>query len=164
MRGLNAQDRYGMAAYLCFVHHTELQPVPGVPGVLECATGRHRTDEPGAGVLGDGFDVIHRQWGLRGDPHVWGAVRELVATTPTPGDPGRIRKAYVDAFRRVVDVDVDQSEESKVYRADLDHGGMWGGWVDLEWWRTKGIPLLVTRAADRRPTSPEQSVGRSPGT
>ncbi len=151
-----------MVGETCAADGGRLEPLAGVPGVLQCPTCRHRTDEPGDGVLGDGFDVNLRQWGLRGDMHAWQAMRELVATTPTPTDREAVRAAYVDALRRVADVDVDDTDEQVVHRAHLDHGGMSGGSVDVGWWRTKGIPLLVERAVDRRPPprTPPRTAGK----
>jgi hypothetical protein len=151
--GLAETDGYGLTAYLCARDRTPLKPLADAPGVLGCATCGHRTDTTGDGVLGDGFDIMHRQWGLRGDPHAWSAMRELVAATPTPPERDAIHAAYVEALRRVADVDVDGTEDAAVYRDHLDHGGMSGGRLDLVWWRTKGIPLLVDRAAGRRPAS-----------
>lgn len=154
MGGLAETDSYGMAAYVCARDRTSLEPVTDSPGVLRCPTCGYRTDTPGDGVLGDGFDVIHRQWGLRGDPHAWSAMRDLVGALPTPPTRDAIGAAYVDALCRVADVDLDDTEEAVVHREHLDHGGMSGGALDVVWWRTKGLPLLVDRAADRRPVSP----------
>jgi hypothetical protein len=154
----DATDGYGMAAHVCASDQTPLEPVAGASGVLRCPTCAHRTDEPGDGVLGDGFDVIHRQWGLRGDVHAWRAMRDLVAATPTPPARDAVRAEFVDALYRVADVDLDGTDEHVVHRAHLDHGGMSGGSVDLVWWRTKGIPLLVDRAVDRRPHRPPRTA------
>ena len=146
-------DDFGYPAYTCAADRTALEPVPGEEPVLRCPTCGHRTDEPGAGVLDDGFDIVHRQWGLRGDPHAWNAMRELVGSTPTPTTDDAVRQAFVDGLRTVADVDVDLLDEQHVYRSHLDHGGMSGGGVNVEWWRSKGIPLLVERAIARRPAS-----------
>lgn len=129
------------------------------PGVLACREAGHRTDEPGAGVLGDAFDVRHRQWGLRGDPHVWAALRDETATVPTPADDDGIRRAFVDALRRVADVDLDVDGDEPVARAQFAHGGMSSGMVDVGWWRHKGVPLLVERAAARRPATQPRPGG-----
>ena len=153
MGGLTEPDSHGLKAYLCTRDGASLEPLADTPGVLRCPTCGHRTDASGDGVLGDGFDIIHRQWGLRGDPHAWSAMRELVAATPTPTEHDAIRAAYLDALRRVANVELDSTEDAAVSREHLDHGGMSGGRLDLAWWRTKGIPLLVDRAADRRPES-----------
>jgi hypothetical protein len=81
-------------------------------------------------------------------------MRELVAPTPTPADDEAVRAAFVEAFEAVTGVALDDADDEVVYRAHLDHGGMSGGSVDLVWWRTKGVPLLVDRAIDRRPSPP----------
>jgi len=153
MIGLAEKDHFGWTAYLCARDGMPLEPVADAPRVLRCATCGHRTDAAGDGVLGDAFDVLHRQWGLRGDPHAWSAMWALVAATPTPPDRSAIRAAFVEALRLVADVDLDGTEEAVVVRQHLDRGGMSGGRLDLTWWRTKGIPLLVDRAEDRRPAS-----------
>gem|GEM_PF-1666978 len=153
MDGAAATDRFGMPAFVCAADGRALESVPDSPDVVRCPACGHRTDTPGDGTLADGFDVVHRQWGLRGDPHAWRAMRDAVAGTPTPSAPADVRAAYAGALRRVADVDVDGiGDERTAYRADLDHGGMSGGVVDVDWWRTKGIPLLVDRAIARRPT------------
>lgn len=147
-------DDFGYPAFSCAADRLALEPVPGEEPALRCPTCGHRTDEPGDGVLGDGFDIVHRQWGLRGDPHAWNALRELVGSTPTPSRDAEVRQAFVDGLRVVADVDVDRTAEHHVYRSHLDHGGMSGGGVNVEWWRTKGIPLLVDRTIARRPAVP----------
>ena len=101
----------------------------------------------------------HRQWGLRGDPHVWAALHEETAVVPTPADTAGIRKAFVEAMRRVADVDLDADGHEPVQREKFAHGGMSSGMVDLDWWRTNGLPLLVERAAARRPASRPQHGG-----
>ena len=151
MRLEDAVGEHGVGAYSCAVDGAALQAVPGAPA-LWCPRCDHRTDAPGAGVLGDGFDVVHRQWGLRGDPHLWAALRDRVAATPTPATEAAIREAFVDALGAVAGFDLDATTEAHVHRPELDHGGMSGGTVDVGWWRTKGIPLLVARALARRPT------------
>jgi hypothetical protein len=149
---LAALDEFGSAAYCCARDGGQLAPISDGSSVQQCPVCGHRTDEPGEGVLGDGFDIVHRQWGLRGDPHAWNALRDLVATTPTPATAEGVRKVFVDGLRQVADVDIDETAESQVYRQQLDHGGMSGGSVNVDWWRAKGIPLLVDRAVSRRPT------------
>jgi hypothetical protein len=154
MGGLSAPDQYGFPGYCCAADGHALEAIAGTDDVLRCPVCGHRTDEPGNGVLGDGFDIVHRQWGLRGDPHAWQAMRELLATVPTPPDPDAVRERFVDGLRQVAHVDLDQIDGEPVYREHLDHGGMSGGVVHVEWWRTKGIPLLVDRALSRRADAP----------
>lgn len=84
--------------------------------------------------------------GARGDPHAWRALRDLVGTAATPSNGAATRQAFVDGFRQVAGIDLDTTVEHYHYRKDFDHGGMSGGNIDIEWWRDKGIPLLVDRA------------------
>ncbi|MEZ5296558.1 MAG: hypothetical protein R2697_09905 [Ilumatobacteraceae bacterium] len=165
MRDTNreATDGNGWAKYVCAADLVALQSVPDEPGVLICPTCGHRTDTPGEGVLGDAFDIHHRQWGLRADPHIWWAVRDLVGATPTPATRDEIRAAFVDSASQVADVDLDHTDDLRPYRAHLDQGGMSGGFVDVQWWRTKGIPLLVDRADDRRPPAPAATTTSATG-
>lgn len=97
-------------------------------------------------TLADAFDHDPHQWGLRGDVHVWSAMRERLAGVPVPEGAHAVRSAYVEAFNAVVGVDLYSSPEETVRRPELDHGGMSGGMVDLRWWRATGIPLLLDRA------------------
>ncbi len=98
------------------------------------------------GTLADAFDELPHQWGVRGDPHVWRAMRARLTDVPTPEDADAVRAAYVAAFNAVVGGDLDTETERYLHREELDHGGMSGGMVDLQWWRTTGVPLLVEQA------------------
>src|SRR5690606_32515083 len=143
--GLPAIDQYGMPAFCCAADGAALRPAAEDPMVLECPTCGHRTDGTGNGTLEDGFDITHRQWGARGDVHAWRAMRAELTNTPTPARRDAVLASYVEGLGRVAAVDVGDTDEHRVYREHLDHGGMAGGTVDTDWWREKGIPLLVER-------------------
>lgn len=96
-----------------------------------------------------------QQWGLRGDPHVWTAMRELLAGQLIPEHASGVRAVFVDAFRQLVKVDLDIDESETVYREQFSHGGMSSGHVSLLWWRNTGIPLLIDRAAKLIPAAGE---------
>lgn len=97
---------------------------------------------------------IHRQWGLRGDPHVWQALLGAIGDEPTPGHPAEVRAAITAGLQRVAGIDVDSGDGRPVRRDEFAHGGMSSGMVDVGWWRDKGVPLLAQRALDRRPAGP----------
>ena len=122
--------------------------LPGGPDVLVCRACGFRFDAPPTGVLADAFDVVHRQWGLRGDPHVWGAMRDRLSGVPTPRD---VEPVLLAAFTEACGIDLRTESEPQVHVPALDHGGMSGGFVDVGWWRTKGIPLMVARATRPHP-------------
>jgi hypothetical protein len=154
---MEAIDQHGLHTLDCAVDGSAMEVVGDA--VFACTACGHRTDEPGAGVLGDAFDVQHRQWGLRGDPHVWAALRDETAAVPTPADAAAIRQAFVEALRRVADVDLDADVQGPVQREQFAHGGMSSGMVDVDWWRAKGLPLLVERATERRPAAQPKPGG-----
>ena len=112
-------------------------------GGLVCAACGYAADSPPTGTLADCFDLKHRQWGLRADPHVWYELKERLSDVPTPAD---VETALLVAFRDVTGLDLATEPEPMVRVPELDHGGMSGGFVDLRWWRAKGIPLMVERA------------------
>ena len=113
-----------------------------------CTSDYERDDNVGVSTLADAFEEQPHQWGLRGDPHVWAAMRELLAEAPVPEGEDAVRAAYVAAFAAVTRLDLDTETEDMVFRKELDHGGMSGDMVDLRWWRATGIPFLVRRAAE----------------
>jgi hypothetical protein len=96
--------------------------------------------------MADCFDLRHRQWGLRGDPHVWELLRDPLSDLPTPPD---VLGALLDEFEAATGADLRADESELVYRDEFDHGGMSGGVISLEWWRRKAIPLMTLRAAQR---------------
>ncbi|KRC62462.1 hypothetical protein ASE14_01080 [Agromyces sp. Root81] len=95
------------------------------------------------------FSPAPFQWGLRGDPHVWLAMKERLGATPSPADALLAEVLLIDTFNDVVGVDVrDQHGDTSVYREEFAHGGMSSGQVHVEGWRERLIPLLVSRAAE----------------
>lgn len=98
-------------------------------------------------MVGDLFAEEPEQWGLRGDPYAWAAIRDHLATTPIPTDPAKVEPLLKDAFRAVVGEDPDdRAAPETVYRDEFAHGGMSSGAVHLPTWSERLIPLLITRA------------------
>jgi hypothetical protein len=98
--------------------------------------------------MSDVFDPEPQQWGLRGDPLVWRALREQLSGTYLPPSAGEVESMLYAAFNRLVAVDLATEMESSVYRAEFayDGGGMSNGYVSMEIWRAVLLPLLVERA------------------
>ncbi|AQP51998.1 hypothetical protein [Tessaracoccus flavescens] len=89
------------------------------------------------------------QWGLRGDPHAWAALKEHLSTTAIPSDAAETNRLLRAAFKAVVGADLDDPETPEtVFRDEFAHGGTTSGHVHLPTWRTRLIPLLLTRARD----------------
>lgn len=87
------------------------------------------------------------QWGLRGDPYLWTAMRDHLADVPLPADPGLVRDTLRAAFIKLAGTDVDDpAAPESVHRDEFAHGGMSSGHIHLPTWRDQLIPLLVLRA------------------
>ncbi|GAA3221947.1 ADP-ribosylglycohydrolase family protein [Actinocorallia longicatena] len=85
------------------------------------------------------------QWGLRGDPHAWAALRERLNAMPVPEDPARLEDLLAATFLDVVGVDPRTATGEHVYREEFAHGGMSSGHVHLPTWRDRLLPLLLAR-------------------
>lgn len=99
-------------------------------------------------TLGDAFRVEPEQWGLRGDPHVWAAMRDYLSDTPVPVDQSVTQAVLKATFAQVVGVNLDDPDlPDAVYRDEFAHGGMSSGQIDLSTWQQRLIPLLAAQAA-----------------
>lgn len=101
--------------------------------------------ETAPGSIGSLFDRDPSQWGLRGDPYVWRALRAHFATTPLPADRWefeRLIRAEADA---IVGVPL-RGREEPVHLTEFDPGhGMSAGAVMPRWWNDTGIRILIDR-------------------
>ena len=90
------------------------------------------------------FEQAPQQWGVRGDPHLWDEMREYFAETPIPATADELIALIEAAFEHLTEHPI--TEQEKYLRIErLDHGGMSGGMVSLEFWREKFIPLIRER-------------------
>jgi hypothetical protein len=96
--------------------------------------------------LSDLFDPEPLEWGLRGDPWVWRALRDHLAGTYLPPSPGEVAGILYAAFERLVAVDLNSEFQPAVYRAEFAHGGHSSGYVSIAVWQSRLMPLLLDRA------------------
>jgi hypothetical protein len=96
--------------------------------------------------VADLFDPEPEQWGLRGDPWVWRALRDHLGESYLPPSVGEVESMLYTAFNRVVAVDLASETAPSVYREEFAHGGMSSGQIHLETWRVVLLPLLLDRA------------------
>jgi len=97
------------------------------------------------------FEERPWQWGLRGDPHLWDEMSELLAETPAPETPTALAGLIGDAFQRLTGHAL--SDPDPVYVEKYNHGGMSGGYVCTRFWRKTVIPLFQQRLFDRPPST-----------
>jgi hypothetical protein len=83
------------------------------------------------------------QWGLRGDPHLWNEMAERFASTPCPPSPMKLGMLLEEMFVELTGHPL--STPNLFYIERYDSGGMSGGCIWPEFWREKGIPLLISR-------------------
>ncbi len=84
------------------------------------------------------------QWGLRGDPWLWRAMRDRLEDVPLPATASEMTALLEDAFAAEVGVAVS-ANQGPVFVERFAHGGMSSGHVDPGWWSETGIPLLSRR-------------------
>ncbi len=91
------------------------------------------------------FDPEPELWGLRGDPHVWRALRDRLSGTDVPASVGETVGLLRAAFGELVGLDLDNPAAS-VFREQYSHGGISSGMVSLDTWRERLLPMLAERA------------------
>jgi hypothetical protein len=101
------------------------------------------------------FEEEPRRWGLRGDPHLWHALRLRLADEDLPGSVEEVMDLVRAAFGELAGTDLDSAPENSapensapeqmVYREQYAHGGMSSGWISLGTWREQLMPLIADR-------------------
>jgi hypothetical protein len=83
--------------------------------------------------MGDLFLPDPEQWGLRGDPWVWAAMRDQLRDQPMPSTADQVGAILAKCFQELVGVDATQpslpEDQQQVYREQFAHGGMSSGGV-----------------------------------
>ncbi|MFD3943748.1 hypothetical protein [Streptomyces sp. NPDC058579] len=102
-------------------------------------------DDATAVTMASFFDPEPERWGLRGDPHVWRALRDELSGTDVPASLGEAVELLRVTFSELVGVDLAGDPASSVYRKSFAHGGMSSGMVSLDTWRESLMPLLASR-------------------
>lgn len=88
------------------------------------------------------FEEEPRQWGYRGDPHLWKEMRKRFENVEIPDAVEECKALIISAFEDVT----KKSIEGDTIRIDrFDHGGMSGGLISTGFWRETAIPLLLSR-------------------
>lgn len=104
-------------------------------------------------TVGDLFDRLPVQFGLRGDPYLWQVLRTEFAETPMPSSWFGLRGIVYEAVERVIGRPLkEHADSASVYVSEFDPGhGMSSGHVDMAWWVNTGVPILFDRFEALRP-------------
>jgi hypothetical protein len=73
---------------------------------------------------------------------------EHLADTDLPDGPEEAGRLLHAAFTELAGVDLAADPAPSVYREQYAHGGMSSGWICLDTWRQRLMPLLIERAAE----------------
>ncbi|WP_199837526.1 hypothetical protein [Streptomyces caniscabiei] len=107
----------------------------------------HQTpDDAKAATMAVLFDPEPERWGLRGDPHLWRAMRAHLTHTEVPPSYDEATALLRATFDELTALDRAEAETPAVYREQYAHGGMSSGMIHLDTWRTSLLPLLAERA------------------
>ncbi|AYM97049.1 hypothetical protein EAG14_14345 [Acidovorax sp. 1608163] len=91
------------------------------------------------------FDPEPIQWGLRGDPYLWREMAEQFQGIPLPESSHELSSLLEETFLKLTGYPVSHQKHFRVERHA--HGGMSSGGIATEFWRERGIPLLLSRFA-----------------
>ena len=91
------------------------------------------------------FEPAPAQWGLRGDPFLWDALRSDLRLIDADTSADAVSKVR-ELFRQHVGVDVgDRTAPEAIYSEQFAHGGMSSGHVHIPTWRDRLMPMLEAR-------------------
>ena len=96
------------------------------------------------------FDPPPPNWGLRGDPELWAAMRGLAAGTRV-ADRAAAETALTALFAGLAGTPLDSDAPALPLplplplSGDRPSGGMSTGMVSPAFWRDTGLPLLLSR-------------------
>jgi hypothetical protein len=103
------------------------------------------------------FGPEPQTWGLRGDPHLWRALRAHLADLDIPASADELASLLHAAFRELAGTDLASDLSTLVYREQYAHGGMSSGMISLDTWRQRLMPMLTERARTRLPSRPQKT-------
>lgn len=129
-------------------------PGRALPGRRLCETTAVSGDRPQTTRVSDLFDPEPRTWGLRGDPHLWRALRARLASQDVPASVGELAGLLHAAFRELAGTDLAGGPASAADLEQYAHGGLSSGMISLDTWRQHLMPMLLERASARLPGWP----------
>jgi len=89
------------------------------------------------------FNDEPAQWGLRGDPYLWQELKERFKNTAMPSSKEAVEQLLVEGYESVTGHSID--DQGGIYIERLAHGGMSSGCISAQFWKNRGIPILLER-------------------
>ena len=91
--------------------------------------------------MGNVFVPEPKQWGLRGDPHLWEAMRRYFDDTPLPANVRTLEQLISQAFSDLTGQDITNAED--FHLEQFAHGGMSSGYISPNFWQKQGMDTLI---------------------
>ena len=89
------------------------------------------------------FEEKPKQWGLRGDPHLWEDMKKEFADVPVTVSAEAFREKFYEVFERLTNKPL--TSEIITYCSTTAQGGMSAGKVSGDFWLETALPLLLCR-------------------
>lgn len=86
------------------------------------------------------FEQTPHQWGLRGDPHLWNEMREMLSDAPYPATEEEFAALIERTYEQLTGKPL--AEREPIFIPRHSHGGMSSGYVSPPFWAEKALPLL----------------------
>ncbi|MFT5742378.1 MAG: hypothetical protein ACI86S_000437 [Paracoccaceae bacterium] len=95
------------------------------------------------------FDRVGVQWGLRGDPVLWDALRSHFDDSGLPETTAAFNTALHAQIAALIGYALETAPDRiPVREFYAENGGMSSGMVDRDIWQSRLIPLLMQRLGD----------------
>lgn len=92
------------------------------------------------------FDNVPKQWGLRGDPMLWDALKESFREVIIPISTNDFVDKFKTFFNEITNCDFDISND--FYLEAFATGGMSSGMICMSFWRDEILPMLLDQVSD----------------
>jgi molybdenum cofactor cytidylyltransferase len=99
-----------------------------------------------ARTLASLFAEVPRQWGLRGDPHLWQDMKATLGNAPYPATEEHFTALLEQSYQQLTGAPL--ANRDPVFVERYNQGGMSGGYVSPQFWVETAIPLLRARYRD----------------
>jgi hypothetical protein len=90
------------------------------------------------------FNYEPKQWGLRGDQHLWDEMRIESRQRKLLENEELMEKYFYDLFYELTGYEIT-TKKQKVLIKHYPRYGMSGGYISTEWWIKNGIPFIMER-------------------
>jgi hypothetical protein len=92
-------------------------------------------------MVSEVFDILPRQWGIRGDPYLWDELKKELDYDIKNITAKQFRERLITLFEEKIGRTLNSDD--MVYIEEYANGGMSSGHIDIVTWRERLIPFLI---------------------